>query len=52
MTTVTTVHNTMRRQDRAIENPVIIKAFLHRSRMITLSIHDEPYPYIVPLSYG
>ncbi len=50
--TITTVHTEMRRQDRAVENPVIIKAFLHRSRMIMLSIHDEPFPYIVPLSYG
>ena len=25
--TITTVHTEMRRQDRAVENPVIIKAF-------------------------
>ena len=52
MSITTTIHTEMRRQDRAVDDPTIIKAFLHRCKMVTLAIHDEPFPYIVPLSYG
>ena len=42
MTVTTTIHTEMRRHDRAVDDPTIIKAFLHRCKMIVLSIHDEP----------
>ena len=48
----TTIHTEMRRQDRAVDDPTVIKAFLHRCKMLTLAVHDEPFPYILPLSYG
>ncbi len=48
----TTIHTEMRRRDRAVDDPVLIKAFLNRARVITLALADDPYPYAVPLSFG
>lgn len=48
----TTIHTEMRRRERAVDDPVLIKAFLQRSRVAILAFNEEPYPYVVPLSYG
>lgn len=52
MSLPTTIHTEMRRSERAVDSPVLIKAFLHRSKFMTLGVHDEPFPYLVPVSYG
>jgi len=42
----------MRRSDREITNRDEIIDVLKRSNTIRLGIHNEPFPYIVPLSFG
>jgi len=42
----------MRRKEREIKDAVIVHQILSQSSVCRLAIHDEPYPYIVPLNYG
>jgi nitroimidazol reductase NimA-like FMN-containing flavoprotein (pyridoxamine 5'-phosphate oxidase superfamily) len=42
----------MRRSDREITDFDEIIDVLRRADTIRLGLHDEPYPYIVPLSFG
>jgi len=42
----------MRRTDREIKDPTEIVDILCRANTIRLALHDEPYPYVVPLSFG
>lgn len=42
----------MRRSERQITDPEIIKAMLDICPIGTLGIKDEPYPYEVPLNFG
>lgn len=42
----------MRKADREIKDFEDIKELLDECQTIRLAMHDEPYPYIVPLSYG
>ena len=42
----------MRKADREIKDFEEIKELLYECQTIRLAMHDEPYPYIVPLSYG
>ncbi|MDR0861332.1 MAG: pyridoxamine 5'-phosphate oxidase family protein [Oscillospiraceae bacterium] len=42
----------MRRSDREITDFGEIIEVLRRADTIRLGLHDEPYPYIVPLSFG
>jgi nitroimidazol reductase NimA-like FMN-containing flavoprotein (pyridoxamine 5'-phosphate oxidase superfamily) len=42
----------MRRSDREITNFNKIADVLNRADTIRLGLHDEPYPYVVPLSFG
>lgn len=42
----------MRRSDREITDFSEIVDILHRADTIRLGLHDQPYPYIVPLSFG
>lgn len=42
----------MRKADREIKDFEEIKELLDECQTIRLAMHDEPYPYIVPLSYG
>jgi nitroimidazol reductase NimA-like FMN-containing flavoprotein (pyridoxamine 5'-phosphate oxidase superfamily) len=42
----------MRRTDREITNRDEIIDVLKRSNTIRLGIHAEPFPYVVPLSFG
>lgn len=45
-------HHHMRRADKAITNHEDIIAVLSRGTVCHLGLHDDPYPYVVPLSYG
>ena len=42
----------MRRVDREIKNRDEIIDILRRADIIRLGIHDSPYPYVVPISFG
>jgi len=42
----------MRRSDREITNFIEISDVLRRTDTIRLGLHDTPYPYVVPLSFG
>ena len=42
----------MRRGDREITNQDEIIDVLRRVNTVRLGIHDSPYPYVVPLSFG
>jgi len=42
----------MRRTDREIKNHEDIVDVLQRANTIRLGIHDNPFPYVVPLSFG
>lgn len=42
----------MRRNDREVTEFGQIADILRRTDTLRLGLHDEPYPYIVPLSFG
>jgi nitroimidazol reductase NimA-like FMN-containing flavoprotein (pyridoxamine 5'-phosphate oxidase superfamily) len=42
----------MRRSDREVTDYTEIVDILHRADTIRLGLHDTPYPYVVPLSFG
>lgn len=42
----------MRRSDRQINDRKEILRILDECPTMRLALHDEPYPYVVPLSYG
>jgi len=49
-----TDHNllSMRKADRQIKDPMLIREILKVCPVCTLAIHDEPYPYEVPMNFG
>jgi len=42
----------MRRQDREVTDFAKITDILRRADTIRLGLHGDPYPYVVPLSFG
>ena len=42
----------IRRAEQRVRDPELIKAMLDLCPVCTLALHDEPYPYEVPLNYG
>ena len=42
----------MRRTDREVANFDEIIDILRRANTMRLGLHDDPYPYVVPLSFG
>ena len=42
----------MRRKDREITDPAVIAELLKSVKVMHLGIHDDPYPYVVPMHYG
>ena len=42
----------MRRKDRAVTDSNRIREILDTAKILHLGIHDDPYPYVVPLHYG
>jgi uncharacterized protein len=42
----------MRRKDKEITDPGIIRQIIEQSNLVRLALHDTPAPYIVPLHYG
>jgi nitroimidazol reductase NimA-like FMN-containing flavoprotein (pyridoxamine 5'-phosphate oxidase superfamily) len=44
--------NPMRRTDREVTSFTELTDILRRADTLRLGIHGDPYPYVVPLSYG
>ncbi len=42
----------MRRRERAITEIDRIEAMIQRAQVCRLGLHDQPFPYIVPMSFG
>ena len=42
----------MRRKDREITDLSRIEEILDTAKILHLGLHDDPYPYVVPLHYG
>lgn len=42
----------MMHADRQVTDPVFIKKMLDLTEICTVALHDEPYPYIVPMNFG
>jgi len=42
----------MRRKEREVIDRDQIESILKECRIMHLGIHDDPYPYVVPLNYG
>lgn len=42
----------MRRKDREVTDPSQIRKILKNAKILHLGIHDEPFPYVVPMHYG
>ena len=42
----------MRKAARRITDPVWLAAILDQAEVCTVALHDEPFPYIVPMNFG
>jgi len=42
----------MMHADRQVADPVLIRKMLDLAETCTVALHDEPYPYIVPMNFG
>ncbi len=42
----------MRRKERCIKDQEIIEQILRQSVICRVAMHDEEYPYMVPMNYG
>ncbi len=42
----------MRRSDKEIESNEEIEGLLRRGTVCRLALHDDPWPYVLPLNYG
>ena len=42
----------MRREEKCVKDKALVQKILDICPACTLAIHDEPYPYAVPLNYG
>lgn len=42
----------MRRSEREVTDCNEIRQILERAEVLRLAMHDEPYPYIVPVNFG
>jgi len=49
--TISGMH-TMRRKDKEITSPEVIDEILSSGQVCHLALHDDPYPYVVPMNYG
>lgn len=49
-----TVHGELKmyHEDRRIKDPELIRGILDQNMVCTLAMHDEPFPYVVPMNYG
>ena len=43
---------TMYHEDRRITDPAVIRSILGMTEVAAVAIHDEPWPYIVPMNFG
>ncbi len=42
----------MRRKDRKIDDKELINKMLTESNICRIALHDDEYPYVVPMNYG
>lgn len=42
----------MRRSEREVTDCNEIRQILERAEVLRLAMHDEPFPYIVPVNFG
>ncbi len=42
----------MRRKDREVTDIQVLEDILRKGIVCRVALHDEPFPYIVPLNYG
>jgi uncharacterized protein len=42
----------MRRVERQITDPALLDEVFEKAQVLFLSLHDEPAPYVVPVSFG
>ena len=42
----------MRRSEREVTDCNEIRQILERAEVLRIAMHDEPYPYIVPVNFG
>ena len=49
-----TDHNNLKmaHEERRIKEPELIRAVLDMTNVCAVALHDEPYPYVVPMNYG
>ena len=49
-----TDHSTlkMHREEVRVSDKEMLKAILNRCHTVVVGLHDEPYPYVVPMNYG
>ena len=49
-----TDHSTlkMHREEVRVSDKEMLKAILDRCHTVVVGLHDEPYPYVVPMNYG
>jgi uncharacterized protein len=42
----------MRRKDKQVSNPEEIESILKRGSVLRIALHDDPFPYLVPINFG
>lgn len=42
----------MRRKDKQVKNPEEIEAIIKRASVLRIALHDDPFPYLVPVNFG
>jgi nitroimidazol reductase NimA-like FMN-containing flavoprotein (pyridoxamine 5'-phosphate oxidase superfamily) len=42
----------MRRKDREVRDPDVIRHILRQAKILHLGLNDSPFPYVVPMHYG
>jgi uncharacterized protein len=42
----------LRRKDKQVKNHEEVEAILKRASVLRIALHDEPFPYLVPVNFG
>jgi len=42
----------LRRKDKQVKNPEEIEAIIKRASVLRIALHDDPFPYLVPVNFG
>ncbi len=51
-TAAAAAHTPMRQKRRQVTDRALLSAMLDRMEVIHVGMHDEPFPYVVPLNFG